>query len=152
MGPSHSLVQLRSFLDLEFPTPWTAKKRPPGASALGTGRHEVHHEGVKSFNKLGELHMGPSRSLIQLRSFLDLELPLSWTARKRPPGASTLGTGRHEVHHEGVKSFNKLGELHMGPSKSLVQLHSFQDLELPQPRTARKRPKGVSTLGTGHHE
>jgi len=40
----------------------------------------------------------------------------------------------------------------MGPSQSLVQLHSFQDLELPQPWTARKRPKGVSTLGTGHHE
>jgi len=98
------------------------KEEAREASTLGTGHHELHHEGAKSFNKLGELHMGPSQSLVQLRSFLDLEFPQPWTAKKRPPGASALGTGRHEVHHEGVKSFNKLGELHMGPSQSPAQL------------------------------
>jgi len=57
-----------------------------------------------------------------------MELLHLWTPRKRPPKASSLGTG----HHEGANSFNKLGELHMGPSQSLVQLHFFLDLELPQ--------------------
>jgi len=81
----------------------TARKKPREASTLGTGHHELHHEGAKSFNKLGELHMGPSQSLVQLRSFLDLVFPQPWTAKKRLPGASALGTGRYEVHHEGVK-------------------------------------------------
>jgi len=73
-----------------------------------------------------------------------MELLHLWTPRKRPPKASSLGTG----HHEGANSFNKLGELHMGPSQSLVQLHSLLDLELPQPWTARKRHPGASTIGT----
>jgi len=97
-------------------------KMPRKASTLGKGHHELHHEGAKSSYKLGELHMGPSQSLVQLHSFLDLELPQPWNSRNKPPGASTLGTGHHEVHHEGAKSSCKLGELHMGPSQSLVQL------------------------------
>merc|ERR1719491_2114074 len=84
------------------------KEAPREASTLGTGHHELHHEGAKSFNKLGELHMGPSQSLVQLHSLLDLELPQPWTARKRYPGASTQGTGDQELHHEGANSFNKL--------------------------------------------
>jgi len=122
MGPSQSPVELLSFLSMELLQLWTARKRPPEASTLGTGHHEVYHKGDNSFNKLGELQLGTSQSLVQLHSFLDLDLHQPWTARKRPTGASTLGTGHHEVHHEGAKSFNKLGELHMDPSQSPVQL------------------------------
>jgi len=53
-------------MDPDFPTLWTAMKMPRKASTLGKGHHELHHEGAKSSCKLGELHMGPSQSLVQL--------------------------------------------------------------------------------------
>jgi len=77
---------------------------------------------MRFITKLGELHIGLSHSHVQLHSFLVPELPKLGTARKRPPEASTLGTGGHEVYHVGAKSFNKLGDLYMGPSQSLEQL------------------------------